>query len=496
MLETKVPVSSAQRLWRGLAFVAVAVAGVLFLPKVFFSIVALGAIVFVHELGHFTVAKLSKIRIEVFSIGFGTPLFTFERGGTQYQIAAIPLGGFVKPAGEYEEKEGETHQRKPDEFLAKPWWVRGLVLVAGPLANFVFPVIALFVLYATLGRPLFIAPPLIQEVNDDSAAAAAGLKPRDQILKVDGEWAMNAEALGKMIDTASRKHPGVKTKLLVLRGSKRTEVQVLSRLDSQVGRYRLGVVISPGNPPLRSVVERVVPGTPAEQAGFQKGDEITSIAGKELKQGSEFDALFAKAKEIEHKGAQAVAIGLKRGDKALVLYPGQKQPIPDTWDPEKVGLVGLELELDAELGAGGQKRLQKMGLGRAAREAIYENVYAAAAMVEGIWQMVTGRVNFKQSVGGPVAIMRMAHQQADQGIFELLQFMLRISLILGIMNLLPIPLLDGGTLLLCVVEGLRGKPLPIKMQSVIQNIAAALLISLMVFATYNDIVNWVKAIGQ
>jgi regulator of sigma E protease len=167
--------------------------------------------------------------------------------------------------------------------------------------------------------------------------------------------------------------------------------------------------------------------------------------------------------------------------------------VPGGFDPKLVGLIGLELERDSSLSGGAEKRFEKVGVWAAARYSFYENVFTAGAMVMGIVDLVRGRLGFRESVGGPVAIVRMAHQQAQTGFFELLQFMMRISLILGIMNLLPIPLLDGGTMAICFIEGLRGKPLSPKLQNALQNVFGALLIGLMLFATFNDVSNWFKS---
>jgi regulator of sigma E protease len=490
MFENNV-ISPRDRLARGLGFLAVAAVVLWLWPMAFVAIVAMGAIITVHELGHFTVCKLSGIRVETFSIGFGAPLLSLDRGGTRYQVAAIPLGGYVKPAGEFEEKEETAGKHAPDEFLGKPWYIRAAVLAAGPAFNFIFPVVFLFLLYASVGIPFFIAPPLVMDVSADSAAQEAGLKKGDQILKVDGEWTFDIKALVKQIDDAARRHPGKNTMLSVLRQGKQLEIGALSRLDPAAGRYRLGVEVDAGPAPLRKRVEKVEAGTPAEKAGFLMGDELLGVGGKLLKQGNDFNEQFATASK-DSEGM--VSVEVARLGKTVIIKAPQKQPLPDNFDPKLIGLVGLDLERDASLSGGEEKRYERVGIWRAAQYSFYENLFTVVTMAGGLVDLVRGKIAFKESVGGPVAIVRMAHQQAQNGFFELLQFMMRISLILGLMNLLPIPVLDGGTMMICIFEGLRRKPLSFKVQSALQNIFGALLISLMLFATYNDIANWFKAL--
>lgn len=483
-------ISPAQRLLRAGAFFVALSAGLWLIPDWVKAALALGIVITVHEFGHFSVCKLTGIKVETFSIGFGAPLVSFDRGGTRYQIAAFPLGGYVKPAGEFEEKEESMGKHAPDEFLGKPWYIRALVLVAGPAFNFIFPVVFLFLLYSSVGVPFFIAPPSILEVSAESAAEEAGLKKGDQIIKVDGEWTFDMKALIKQIDGAARAHPGKDTRLSVLRAGRQLEISALSRLDKDSGRYRLGVAVEPGPAPLRKRVEKVDASSPAEKAGFLSGDEILSVGGKLLKQGNDFNEQFASAKE-DNDGM--IEVEVARIGKTMTLKTPKKQPLPSEIDPKLVGLIGLNLERNTDLSGAPEKRYERIGIWRSAKYSFYENVYTAAAMVSGMVDLIRGKLPFKESVGGPVAIMRMAHQAAETGLFELAQLAMRISLILGIMNLLPIPVLDGGTMLLCIFEGIRRKPLSLKVQGWMQNFFGGLLLLLMLFIIYNDVASaWFK----
>ncbi len=471
---------------RSLAFFGVAAFVLVRYPAAFKAAVGIGIVVMVHELGHFLVAKASGIRVLVFSLGWGSPLVSFERGGTRYQIAPIPLGGFMKPAGEFEDEDasGAPIQHAPDDFLAKPWHIRLLVAVAGPAMNFLAPVLVLFILYATLGRPFFIAPPLVMDVDKGSPAEAAGMRPGDQIIKVDGEWVTEPGMLGKKVDAASRQHPQEKTHFLMLRDSQQIELDAQPRLDTAAGRYLLGIHYNPGPAPQRRVVKRVLPSTPAEKAGFRTGDEILSVGGVLLNAGDGFPQLFA-AGAADAKGE--IQVEFARDGKTMSLGVPQKQSLPGGLTTEMVGLLGLEFEYDASLVGRDEKQYQRLGLVDSAKIASLEVAFRIRFMAQGIWELVFGHMKLKESVQGPVAIARMANQEAKTGFVELVLFMVNISLILGIMNLLPLPLLDGGTFVFCLIEGARGKALSTKTQALLQNISGALLLALVAYATFNDV---------
>jgi len=199
-----------------------------------------------------------------------------------------------------------------------------------------------------------------------------------------------------------------------------------------------------------------------------------------------FPQLFFKSKQDKDG---LVAIELARAGRTLALKVSKDQPVPDSIDKKLIGVVGLEFQFNSDVIGKDEKQYEKLGIMDAARIATYEVTFRTAFMIQGLMDLFRGRMKFKDSVSGPVAIARMANEEAKSGMVELLMFMVSISLILGVMNLLPLPLLDGGTFVFCVVEGIRGKALSVKAQTILQNVSGALLISLMLFATYNDITN-------
>ncbi len=449
----------------------------------FAAIASLGVVIFVHELGHFLMCRWRGIRVEKFSIGFGPPLIKWTAGGTIYQLALLPLGGYVKPAGEWEEAADGDKQHPKDEFLGQAWWSRGLVLVAGPLVNLIFPVLVLFALYMTTGRSYPYGPPVVQNVMAASGAAAGGIQVGDQILRIDEQEVPGVARLAKMVDKLSRVHPDQPLKVKVLRDAKLVDLKVSARLNSERGQYLMGVQITEGKPPYSQVVERAMVLTPAEKAGFMPGDEVLEVGGKPLKNGFAFSEQFAKADQDP-----VVIVVLRKGARLSLSAP-KKQPVPEGLaSPELLGLVGLEFKVRADAAErGGGAAREKLGARDAILYSLLDNAGMAVGMAASLAQVFTGRISARESLGGPVAIVRMAHQQAEKGWQDWVQLVCSLSLILGIMNLLPIPLLDGGTLVFCVIEGIMRRPLSPKIQRGAQSVGIALLGALFIFTTFNDI---------
>ena len=452
-------------------------------PYLLAAIAFLSLLIFVHELGHFTVAKWQGMRIDAFSIGMGPALIKIRRGGTDYQIAAIPVGGYVKLAGEQPETDEQIFQAKPDEFMGKPWWSRAMVVLAGPVTNLVFPVLALFLVYVTIGRSYPWGPPMVEEIMDKSGALEAGMKPADLIIRINGQQVSSTLLLSDLVDKLSRQDLNVPLKVELLRQGKPLTVNVKTQMNSPSGKYLMGIKVRPSLPPFSTTVENVVVISPAERAGLKKGDQVVSVGGKPLRDGFEFASLFAGA------STDPVEIIVMRAAKSLTLTASKKQPIPEEFaDPALVGLVGLDFE-PAPVEGGPAKR-DKLNFGQALRFAYSDTVFAAKAILLGLKETVLGHMKARDALGGPIAIMRMASQEAERGWEQLLQLMCNLSLTLGLMNLLPVPLLDGSTFLQCLIEGVRRKPLKLKTQTVLQNIGLTLLISLFAFTMVNDVLRW------
>jgi regulator of sigma E protease len=451
------------------------------------SVGALCLVVVVHEFGHFIVAKKSGMAVEVFSVGFGKPLWSVVWGGTRYQIAPILLGGYVKPKGEFEEKEGEEGKpRDDDEFLAKPWYTRAAVLVAGPIMNFIFPLIAMFLLFFLVG--IQEGPPTIERVMDGRPAASAGLMEGDTLLEIDGIQVPSYTMIADLVDRQARSHPDKPLNLKLLRGGEVIEKKVEAELNKDYQKYLMGITVKPGSVALTTKVLYPQVGTPAERAGIQAGDRIMRVDGKTVRDGNSFSRLFSGWV------SDPVPIEIERGGENLVIEAPKEQLSGDHGlDLSHLGLIGVTFELDKSTLGDGGSAYKPLSLVDSARLSFGYVATMSVNMVGGIWHMISGKISATENLGGPITIMRMAHQRSKTSLYDLMEFMCMISLILGIMNLLPVPLLDGGTFTFCLLEGLRGKPLSYKTQTVLQNVGLLMLGSLMLFATYNDIVRWITS---
>ncbi len=267
----------------------------------------------------------------------------------------------------------------------------------------------------------------------------------------------------------------------MLRAGKPLELKVKTTLRGD--KYLMGVQVRPSPPPFSTTVDSAQVLSPAESAGFKRGDVVVSVGGEPLKDGFQFAALFAKAP------MDPVEILVTRAGAPLLLKAAKKQPVPDGFaDPELLGLIGLDFTPAPADGIADKRDL--LSPGKALEAAFEDTVFSATAIVMGLRDALTGRLKPRDALGGPIAIMRMASQEAERGWESLVQLMCSISLTLGLMNLLPVPLLDGGTIVQCLIEGLRGKPLKLKAQAILQNIGIALLMTLFAFTMVNDVMRW------
>jgi regulator of sigma E protease len=295
---------------------------------------------------------------------------------------------------------------------------------------------------------------------------------------VDGQKVPSFQELAALVDGRSRAHPGQPLELSIRRSGAAQALTVLAELDPAAGKYRMGVGIGPGAPLTSRVVHQVLVGTPAEKAGFLSGDELLSVDGKPLADGTAFNGAFSESL------SETVQVEVLRQGRPLVLAVPRRQPVPESMEGGVMGLLGLELQAESDLS------FQKMGVLTAARVSFFESAYQALLMVDGLVSLVRGKLGLRESIGGPITMLRMAHQQAENGLIQLLNLMVSFSIMLCVMNLLPVPLLDGGSLVLCFLEGLRRKPLSLKAQSRLQYVGIGLLSALFLFATSNDLVNW------
>jgi regulator of sigma E protease len=424
-----------------------------FVTIVLYGGLVLGVLVFVHELGHFLVAKWLGVRVLSFSIGMGPRLIGFRKGGTDYRISILPLGGFVRMAGDNPEEEREGD---PGEFLEKPWWVRALITVAGPLANLVFAVILFFALY-TIGFTVPDYPARISGVKPQSAAARIGLSPGDSIAAWNGVPVRTVGQLAEAMEPPTIPRPeSEKIPVRVIRAGHALTLHVPEKEAVAIAE---GVQWD-----LSPVVGRVLIGNPAYAAGIRDGDRILAVEGTPV---TNWNGLQT---QVTSRPDQKVALTLKRGKQVF------KVTVHTT--PEgKIGITPVEQNVI-------RRSFPPL---TAAKLAVVQTFESVRLIYSGLWSFITNPVKLHNSIAGPIAIAQVANQQASGGFDQLIFLMAFISLALMAMNLLPIPILDGGHVFFALIEGIRRRPLSLRTQLFFQRIGLVVLVGLVVFSFYNDL---------
>jgi len=439
-----------------------------FFGSVFWLLVTLGVLVTFHEFGHYWVARRCGVKVLRFSVGFGRALWKRTgRDGTEYQIAAIPLGGYVKML---DAREGEVDPAlRAQEFTGKSVWKRIAIVAAGPGFNLIFTIVAFWAMFM-LGKP-DVAP--VVTAVPHSMAATAGVRPGDRILAVDGEAVSSwSDTMAAVADALLGRQPLP----LTVRDEDGTRRQLVLPLDQlpagqDVGHYldTLGLTLAP--PP--AVAATVMPGQPAALAGMRSGDRIVSVNGKPVADFAAFGALV----QTEAAVSPVLAIGVRRHDQALTLDVTARfeslQGQPRRW----VMGVGSPVAETATVHYG---PLRALG---ASLDATWRNTTQTFGM---LGKMLTGTASTK-NLSGVIGIAEVANASASMGLPWFLQFLALVSLSLAILNLLPIPVLDGGHLLYYLVELVKGSPVSEQVMVVGQYIGLALLFTLMGLAFYNDI---------
>jgi regulator of sigma E protease len=453
-------------------------------------IIVLGVLIFVHELGHFLAAKAAGVRVLTFSLGFGPVVFGFRRGDTHYVVSALPLGGYVKMAGDEDEMMGEQEEPKepgeyePGDYMYASVSRRLGIITAGPAMNIMLAFVIYFGLIAINGRTLITSTEIGHfDVDLPSLGWESGFRPGDRVLSVDGrpvtEW----------LDVIQRLRAGIGVwhDVVVSRGDAQVVLQVPSVL-SEDGGITPGLVDSTGemlvgaetyglHPPYGTTLSLVEEGSAAGRAGLQEGDRIARVEGVEVERYWQVvevvraSAGIALEMTLEHDGEERTTTVTpeERTDAAGAAY----------------GYLGVLFDVQ-DLPV---ERV-KLGLPRAFTAGVSETWEQGQLVLSIVGGLISGRISMKKTIGGPVMIARAAGDSARSGFQSLLMFIAWLSVNLGVLNLLPIPVLDGGHLVFLGAEAMRGRPLSLRVRLVATQVGMAFLLLMMIYVTYNDIVRW------
>lgn len=436
-------------------------------------VIAIGILVSIHEFGHFWVARRFGIKVKRFSIGFGHPFFRwYDKLGTEYVLSTIPLGGYVSLFGERHEDipPSERHMA----FSYKPVWVRMLVLVAGPVFNLLLAIIAFWFMFL-IG--ITSIAPILGNIPIGSPADLAGLKKGQEIVSVDGQKVTTWEGVTvAILDKIGEAH----TIQLDVRPDEKgpLETHVL-HVAGQEGRdedflKELGLVEFD---PMPAVVTGVLSGYPAESAGLQIGDHIVSVNGKPISTRSEVTEF------IQSKEGESLTLGVKRGEalKDIKIVPIAKKEEGG----KVIGFIGIEYGYE-KIPNKEYLRVQRFGPWESFVQAVKRTWEYSVLTLKMLKKMIVGTVSLKH-LSGPISIAQYAGKSVSIGLEYFLNFLAVISISLGILNLLPIPLLDGGHLMYCIWETITGRRVSDAAEAVGVWIGAAFLIIVTIIAFYNDI---------
>jgi len=421
-------------------------------------IVVLGILIFIHELGHFAVAKLGGVGVEKFSLGFGPRVIGVKYGETDYVLSLLPLGGYVKMVGEAPDEEVSEEDRARS-FTYKPIWLRAAIVAAGPLMNLLLAAIlipATFMLGADV--PAFLdKPAFVGFVAPDEAGAKAGIRKGDLIEEINGEKIDTWEELLTRVTL----NPGTPLTLEIERDHEEKTITLIPDTHSDSGAGVAGIY-----PPLEPVIGRLNDGYPAKEAGLEPGDRIVSINGVEITHWNELEAVI-------HKDGGKKTFVVSR-DGSLVTA----EITPKYNEDLKIFLIGISRKHITVV--------RKYGFVEGVEKGLTAGGKMTVQLFVVIKGLIVGQYSLK-TLGGPIMIAREAGRAANAGLSDILSLVAFLSLQLGIINLFPLPVLDGGHILFFGIEAVKGKPLSERFMVVAQQVGIALLITLMVLVTYNDL---------
>ena len=429
------------------------------------GILMLGVLVFVHELGHFAVAKMSGVKVLKFSLGFGPKLISRRHGETEYQICIIPLGGYVQMLGEGGGEDGEEADLSPEEkqrsFAHKPVSRRLAIVLAGPVMNLILPLLILPISYMVGVQfpTYFDEAACIGYVVPDSAADQAGFLAGDCITGVNDVSVTSWNNTNKVFVGQA----GDMLDFHIERSGAAQVLTIAADNDSLEGMQALGLL-----PRQEARIGGLAPDMPASKAGLQPNDLILSVAGVPVVSWYELKGI------VQEFGAQSIPVVVDRGGEQVTI-----ELIPERQEESGDFLLGIAPLQNSQL--------KRFGFADALREGAHRTWELIELTVVFVQKLFTGNVSTK-NIGGPITVVQIAGQAAQTDIAAIISVLAFISIQLGILNLLPIPILDGGHILFYTIELLLRRPLSVRAREMAQQVGMAMLLMLMVLAFYNDIV--------
>ena len=446
-------------------------------------LVMLGVLVLVHEFGHFAVAKLCGVRVETFSIGFGKRLFGFRHGGTDYRLSLLPLGGYVKMAGELGGdgtiplsgvSASGTAPRDSGDLNSKPRWQRILIACAGPAANFLLALALMTIIYMGYNQvPNYLSEPAVVDyVVPNSAAATAGLQHGDRIVRFDGienpTW--------EQIFVHATLNLGHSVSMQVEQGGQQKETSLFLKSPTDPNDFSFqDVGLTPVEQAIPLKVAMVEPDMPGAKAGLKTGDAIVSVDGTQL------HSLPSMILYLQQNGNQSVTLSILRNGKPMTLVVTPKRATAaegSTGGPSY--MIGFSTEPTPS-------HVEQLPLPQAVSKAGHQFIQESTLVLDIFHRLVTHRISVR-TLSGPVGIARQTGLVISMpGWFPVLDWTASISLQLGILNLLPIPILDGGMILFLLIESVMRRDMNERVKERVYQTAFVFLILLMVFVLFNDL---------
>ena len=445
------------------------------MTTLFAFVVAIAILVVFHELGHYAVARLCDVKVQKFSVGFGKALYTkrFGKGETEWVLSAIPLGGYVKML---DEREGDVPEHElPRAFNRKPVLQRMAIVVAGPIANLLLAIVLYFLLFIH-GVPGL--KPVLGEIAPNTAAATAGLQSRQTIISIDGQPTPSWQEIRWILLDKVLQQKTVTVELQNTQGEKSFHMLEMNGLTASDldGDFLQKLGLQPYQPPIYPVIGKLVDGGVAQRAGLQENDRVLRANGQTLALWEDWVNMVR-----EHPGKQ-LDLEVERAGAILKL-----SLTPDVIDEagKKIGRIGAMAYIDKTAFEAMLTEVRYPPL-EALSEAVRRTWDTASVSLKMMGKMVQGQVSLK-NLSGPITIADYAGQSAHMGLGAYIGFLALISISLGVLNLMPIPLLDGGHLLYYSVELVKGSPVSEGLWEAGQKVGIALLVTMMAFALYNDI---------